>query len=120
LLALAAGGKTLKMKFGHHGANHPVKDLETGQVLITSQNHGFAVDPATLAGQRQGDPRLAVRRQPAGHGLDRPPGLLLPGPPRSQPGSARRRLPVRPLHRDDEANTGSLPHEGGAHRHPPS
>ena len=48
LMALAAGGKTLKMKFGHHGANHPVKDLESGQVLITSQNHGFAVDPATL------------------------------------------------------------------------
>jgi len=48
LMALAAGGKTLKMKFGHHGANHPVKDLETGQVLITSQNHGFAADPATL------------------------------------------------------------------------
>ena len=48
LMGLAGGGKTLKMKFGHHGANHPVKDLETGQVLITSQNHGFAVDPATL------------------------------------------------------------------------
>ncbi|GHU29543.1 carbamoyl-phosphate synthase small chain [Betaproteobacteria bacterium] len=48
LLALASGAKTLKMKFGHHGANHPVKDLDTGQVLITSQNHGFAVDPATL------------------------------------------------------------------------
>ncbi|CAG0991168.1 carbamoyl-phosphate synthase small subunit [Rhodocyclaceae bacterium] len=48
LMALAGGGKTLKMKFGHHGANHPVKDLETGQVLITSQNHGFAADPATL------------------------------------------------------------------------
>ena len=48
LMGLAAGGKTLKMKFGHHGANHPVKDLESGQVLITSQNHGFAVDPATL------------------------------------------------------------------------
>jgi carbamoyl-phosphate synthase small subunit len=48
LMALAAGGKTMKMKFGHHGANHPVKDLETGQVLITSQNHGFAADPATL------------------------------------------------------------------------
>ena len=48
LMGLAAGGKTLKMKFGHHGANHPVKDLDTGQVLITSQNHGFAVDPATL------------------------------------------------------------------------
>lgn len=48
LLALASGAKTVKMKFGHHGANHPVKDLETGQVLITSQNHGFAVDQATL------------------------------------------------------------------------
>ena len=48
LLALASGAKTLKMKFGHHGANHPVKDLDTEQVLITSQNHGFAVDPATL------------------------------------------------------------------------
>ena len=48
LMALAAGGRTLKMKFGHHGANHPVKDLESGQVLITSQNHGFAADPATL------------------------------------------------------------------------
>ena len=48
LMGLAAGGRTLKMKFGHHGANHPVKDLDSGQVLITSQNHGFAVDPATL------------------------------------------------------------------------
>jgi carbamoyl-phosphate synthase small subunit len=48
LMGLAGGGRTLKMKFGHHGANHPVKDLESGQVLITSQNHGFAVDPATL------------------------------------------------------------------------
>ena len=48
LLALASGAKTMKMKFGHHGANHPVKDLDSGQVLITSQNHGFAVDPQTL------------------------------------------------------------------------
>ena len=48
LMALASGAKTLKMKFGHHGANHPVKDLETGRVAITSQNHGFAVDPASL------------------------------------------------------------------------
>ena len=48
LLALACGARTVKMKFGHHGANHPVQDLETGQVLITSQNHGFAVDEATL------------------------------------------------------------------------
>jgi carbamoyl-phosphate synthase small subunit len=48
LMGLASGAKTLKMKFGHHGANHPVKDLETGQVVITSQNHGFAVDPSTI------------------------------------------------------------------------
>jgi carbamoyl-phosphate synthase small subunit len=48
LLALASGAKTLKMKFGHHGANHPVQDLDTGRVMITSQNHGFAVDVATL------------------------------------------------------------------------
>ena len=48
LLGLASGAKTIKMKFGHHGANHPVKDLDTAQVLITSQNHGFAVDEKTL------------------------------------------------------------------------
>jgi len=48
LLGLAVGAKTVKMKFGHHGANHPVQDLDTGRVMITSQNHGFAVDPATL------------------------------------------------------------------------
>ena len=48
LMGLASGAKTLKMKFGHHGANHPVKDLDTGVVAITSQNHGFAVDPSTL------------------------------------------------------------------------
>ena len=48
LLALASGAKTLKMKFGHHGANHPVQDLDSRRVMITSQNHGFAVDAATL------------------------------------------------------------------------
>ena len=48
LMGLASGAKTMKMKFGHHGANHPVKDLDTGQVVITSQNHGFAVDPGSL------------------------------------------------------------------------
>ena len=48
IMALASGAKTVKMKFGHHGANHPVQDVETGQVLITSQNHGFAVDANTL------------------------------------------------------------------------
>ena len=48
LLGLASGARTLKMKFGHHGANHPVQDLDTGRVMITSQNHGFAVDEASL------------------------------------------------------------------------
>jgi carbamoyl-phosphate synthase small subunit len=48
LLGLASGAKTVKMKFGHHGANHPVQDLETGRVMISSQNHGFAVDEQTL------------------------------------------------------------------------
>jgi len=48
LMGLASGAKTLKMKFGHHGANHPVKDLDSGRVVITSQNHGFAVDAASL------------------------------------------------------------------------
>lgn len=48
LLALASGAKTVKMKFGHHGANHPVKDLDAGTVMITSQNHGFAVDEDSL------------------------------------------------------------------------
>jgi carbamoyl-phosphate synthase small subunit len=51
ILGLAAGGRTYKLPFGHHGANHPVKDLATGRVEITSQNHGFAVDPASLAGR---------------------------------------------------------------------
>jgi carbamoyl-phosphate synthase small subunit len=48
LLGLASGAKTIKMKFGHHGANHPVQDLESGVVMITSQNHGFAIDETTL------------------------------------------------------------------------
>ena len=48
LLSLASGAKTVKMKFGHHGANHPVLDMESGAVLITSQNHGFAADEASL------------------------------------------------------------------------
>ena len=50
LLALASGARSLKMKFGHHGANHPVQDLDTGVVMITSQNHGFAVDEDSLPG----------------------------------------------------------------------
>src|SRR5690606_30294338 len=50
IMGLAAGAKTFKLKFGHRGANQPVKDLATGKVEITSQNHGFAIDEATLKG----------------------------------------------------------------------
>ena len=53
ILGLALGGKTYKLKFGHHGANHPVMDLTTGKVEITSQNHGFAVDVDSLRGRRR-------------------------------------------------------------------
>jgi len=51
ILGLAAGGRTYKLPFGHHGANHPVRDLATGRIEITSQNHNFAVDPASVAGR---------------------------------------------------------------------
>jgi carbamoyl-phosphate synthase small subunit len=57
LLGLASGAKTIKMKFGHHGANHPVQELSSGRVMITSQNHGFAVDESTL-----GDNLVATHR----------------------------------------------------------
>ena len=54
LMALATGGTTYKLKYGHRGGNHPVKDLETGRVYITSQNHGYAVDASSL------DPAVAI------------------------------------------------------------
>lgn len=53
ILSLAVGGRTFKLPFGHHGGNHPVKDLSTGKVEITSQNHGFATDPASLEGRAE-------------------------------------------------------------------
>ena len=86
LLGARVRRQTLKMKFGHHGANHPVLDQDTGQVLITSQNHGFAVDRGDAARQRARDARLAVRRQPAGLRAHRQAGVLLPGPPEASPG----------------------------------
>ena len=83
ILALASGAKTFKMKFGHHGANHPVQEVDSGRVLITSQNHGFAVDESTLPPNVRTDPRQPVRRHAARTGAHRQAGLLLPGPPRS-------------------------------------
>ena len=76
MLALAVGAKTMKMHQGHHGANHPVKDLTTGKVEITSMNHGFAVDGATLAGQCGGNPRVAVRWLQLRHRAQGPAGVL--------------------------------------------
>ena len=60
IMALASGAKTFKMKFGHHGANHPVKDLDSGRVSITSQNHGFAVDENMLPTQSARHPHQPV------------------------------------------------------------
>ena len=74
ILGLAAGARTVKMKFGHHGANHPVQDLESGRVFITTQNHGFAVDESSLPAQVRPTHRslfdgslqgIAFREQPA-------------------------------------------------------
>ena len=62
ILALALGGKTFKLKFGHRGANQPVKDLRTGKVAITSQNHGYAVDADSLPERRGGDAHQPERR----------------------------------------------------------
>ncbi len=85
LLGLASGAKTVKMKFGHHGANHPVQDLDSGRVMISSQNHGFAVDEATLPANAARHPPLAVRRFAARHCAHRPARVQLPGSSGSQP-----------------------------------
>ena len=85
LLSLALGGATRKMDKGHRGANHPVKDSLTGKVEITSQNHGFVVDPDSLPDTCRGDPHLAVRRHQRRNAAEKPAGLLGAAPPRSQP-----------------------------------
>ena len=74
--------------------------------MITSQNHGFAVDAAIVAGERARDARVAVRRQPAGHRAHRQAGVQLPGPSGSEPRTARRRLSVRSLREDDGRSRG--------------
>ncbi len=101
LLGLASGAKTVKMKFGHHGANHPVIDLDSGHVMISSQNHGFAVDEATLPANGARHAPLAVRRLAAGHRADRCARIQLPGAPGSQSRPARRGRFVRSVHPAD-------------------
>ncbi len=96
ILGLACGGRTFKLKFGHRGANQPVKDLETGQVEITSQNHGFAVDADLFDGAGPGaDPRQPQRRHRGGLSPPGAAGLLRPVPPRGQPRPPRQPLSLR-------------------------
>ncbi len=86
LLALALGAKTIKMKFGHHGANHPVQDLATGQVLITSQNHGFTVDEASLPNGVQATHRSLFDDSLQGIALADRPVFGFQGHPEASPG----------------------------------
>ena len=86
LLGLAVGAKTLKMKFGHHGANHPVIDLDSGRVLITSQNHGFAVDEATLPANVRVTHRSLFDGSNQGIALTDAPAFSFQGHPEASPG----------------------------------
>ena len=86
LLGLAAGAKTLKMKFGHHGANHPVQDLDTGRVMITSQNHGFAVDESSLPGNVRVIHRSLFDGSNQGIEVTDAPAFSFQGHPEASPG----------------------------------
>ena len=86
LLALASGARTLKMKFGHHGANHPVQDIEQGTVMITSQNHGFAVDESTLPGNIKVTHRSLFDGSNQGIELTDKPAFSFQGHPEASPG----------------------------------
>lgn len=86
LLGLAAGARTLKMKFGHHGANHPVQDLDTGRVMISSQNHGFAIDEATLPPNVRVTHRSLFDGTNQGIELTDAPAFSFQGHPEASPG----------------------------------
>lgn len=86
LMALAVGARTLKMKFGHHGANHPVQDIESGRVMITSQNHGFAVDAATLPAHCKVTHRSLFDGSLQGFALTDRPAFCFQGHPEASPG----------------------------------
>lgn len=86
LMGLALGGTTIKLKFGHHGANHPVRDHDDGRVLITSQNHGFAVDPATLPANVRITHTSLFDGTLQGFALTDRPAFCFQGHPESSPG----------------------------------
>ena len=99
ILGLALGGTTLKLPFGHHGGNHPVLDKTTGKVEITSQNHGFVVDPATLPSGVHVTHENLFDHIERGHRRRGQADLQRAVPPRGEPGPARRELPVRAVPR---------------------
>ena len=86
LLGLACGARTTKMKFGHHGANHPVQDLETGRVMITSQNHGFAVEEASLPAKLKPTHRSLFDGSLQGLAHAEKPAFSFQGHPEASPG----------------------------------
>ncbi len=86
IMGLAVGAQTLKMKFGHHGANHPVKDHNDGRVLVTSQNHGFAVDPATLPANARVTHTSLFDGSLQGFALADAPAFCFQGHPEASPG----------------------------------
>lgn len=86
LLGLASGAQTSKMKFGHHGANHPVIDLDSGRVMITSQNHGFAIDEATLPSNVRTTHRSLFDGSNQGIALTDAPAFSFQGHPEASPG----------------------------------
>ena len=86
LLALACGAKTVKMKFGHHGANHPVQEIESGKVMITSQNHGFAVEEDSLPDNVEASHRSLFDNTLQGITLNDVPAFSFQGHPEASPG----------------------------------
>jgi carbamoyl-phosphate synthase small subunit len=86
IMGLAVGAKTMKMKTGHHGANHPVKDMEDGRVVITSQNHGFAVDASTLPANAKVTHVSLFDGTLQGFALTDKPAFCFQGPPEASPG----------------------------------
>ncbi len=101
LLGLASGAKTVKMKFGHHGANHPVLEIDSGRVFISSQNHGFAVDEATLPATLRATHRSLFDGSLQGLARTDKPAFSFQGHPEASPGPHESEAAVRAFHVSD-------------------
>jgi carbamoyl-phosphate synthase small subunit len=108
LLGLATGARTVKMKFGHHGANHPVIDLDTGRVFISSQNHGFAVDEASLPSNVRPTHRSLFDGSLQGIALTDRPAFSFQGHPEASPGP-RELIPLFARFVESMLRRGSMP-----------